>query len=326
MTAIFGVPVDICAESYLLAVKKFENQHGSSTCLKHIHFVDISDDMVANIQKTFTAQWDMSVTSGTQQALPPGRAGTEFSATAETGRWEWSTQPPHKSMEPSATAETNRREWSTQPPHKSTEPSATAETDRQGWSTQPSHKSTEKRMSRPMESQPDVQSNASHKNKVQEPVHPSRSNPQSDDEPLGLPYLEVVGKEKECQHQIHFRGLHLVLILQSQPVANIKTDAVVLWQELQNILKDPISKEFINKLNSPAKKKVSEEKGSLATEGTVHCVDIVNRLLVFPVMSTFSSQSKDRIRYFVEQVLNKVDLQQKRSVAIPRIHKKTKGK
>ena len=65
-TAIFGVPQQICAESYLSAVQKFDDQRGGSTCLKEIHFVDVSDAMVTVIQQTFIAK--LNTTTGQQIA------------------------------------------------------------------------------------------------------------------------------------------------------------------------------------------------------------------------------------------------------------------
>ena len=53
-TAVFGVPKQICAESYLSAVQKFDDlRGGSTTSLTHIHFVDVDDAKVTTIEITF---------------------------------------------------------------------------------------------------------------------------------------------------------------------------------------------------------------------------------------------------------------------------------
>ena len=53
-TAVFGVPKQICAESYLSAVQKFDDlRGGSTTSLTHIHFVDVDDAKVTTIESTF---------------------------------------------------------------------------------------------------------------------------------------------------------------------------------------------------------------------------------------------------------------------------------
>ena len=65
-TAVFGVPRKICAESYWSAVQKFEDQRGGSTCLKEVHFVDVSDAMVTLIQQTFIAK--LNTTTGQEIA------------------------------------------------------------------------------------------------------------------------------------------------------------------------------------------------------------------------------------------------------------------
>lgn len=43
----------MCAEMYMQAVQRFDGQYGAASCLKHIHFADISDEMVSNIQAVF---------------------------------------------------------------------------------------------------------------------------------------------------------------------------------------------------------------------------------------------------------------------------------
>ena len=294
VAAIFGVPQRICAESYLLAIKRFEDLHGSSTSLRCIHFVDVSDDMVTIIQNTFTAQWSMTDTSGTQQIQRPALSMTDTSGTQQIQR----------------------------PALAGAEPSATSGTSRQEWHSVPHHKPASETMSKPMES--NIQGNASPENKVQGPVCSPSSGPLSGCDPEGLPYLQLTG-DKTISFRIGFTCQNLALTFQSQSVEKTEADAVVLWQDPQNVMKDPVSKYYTKKLEGQVQKKVSDMKKSLTTEGKVHCVDTGNKLLVFPVVSIFSSQGKDKIRDLVEQVLDKVDLAQKRSIAIPRFQKKTKG-
>ena len=52
-TAVFGVPQQICAESYLSAIQKFDDLRGGSTSLTHIHFVDVNDAKVTTVEITF---------------------------------------------------------------------------------------------------------------------------------------------------------------------------------------------------------------------------------------------------------------------------------
>ena len=310
MAAIFGVPQHISAESYLLAVKRFEDLHGSSTTLRCIHFVDVSDDMVTIIQNTFTAHWSMTDMPGTQQIQRPAPSMTDTSETQQIQR------PALSMTDTSGTQQIQR------PAVAGAEPSATSGTSRQEWHSVPHHKPASETMSEPMES--NIQSSASPENKAQGPVCSPSSDPLSGCEPEGLPYLQLTG-DKTVPFQIGFSFQNLALIFQSQPVEKTEIDAVVLWQDPQNVMTDPISKYYTKKLDGQVQKKVSDMKKRLTTEGKVHCVDTGNKLLVFPVVSTFSSQSKDKIRDLVEQVLNKVDLAQKRSIAIPRFQKKTKG-
>ena len=354
VAAIFGVPQHICAESYLLAVKRFEDLHGSSTSLRCIHFVDVSDDMVTIIQNTFTAQLSMTDTSGTQQIQRPALRMTDTSGTQPIQRPALSmtdtsgtqqiqrpalrmtdtsgTQPiqrPALSMtDKSGTQQIQRPALSMtdtsgtqqiqRPALAGAEPSATSGTSRQEWHSVPHHKPASETMSKPMES--NIQGNASPQNEAQGPVCSPSSGPLSGCDPEGLPYLQQTG-DKTIPFRIGFTFQNLAVIFQSQSVEKTEADAVVLWQDLQNIMKDPISKYYTKKLDVQVQKKVSDMKKSLTTEGKVHCVDTGNKLLVFPVVS----QGKDKIRDLVEQVLDKVDLAQKRSIAIPRFQKKTKG-
>ncbi|KAL8560313.1 hypothetical protein ACOMHN_006044 [Nucella lapillus] len=71
-SAIFGVPHDLCAECYLSAVQKFDDQFGGTTSLTQVHFVDVNDAMVSTIQKTFTEKWNAGMMSpDTQQTYSP---------------------------------------------------------------------------------------------------------------------------------------------------------------------------------------------------------------------------------------------------------------
>ena len=326
MAAIFRVPQHICAESYLLAVKRFEDLHGSSTSLRWIHFVDVSDDMVTIIQNTFSAQWSMTDTSGTQQIQHPAPSMTDMSGTqqiqcpapsmTDMSGTQLIQRPAQSMTDTSGTQQIQR------PALAGAEPSATSGTSRQVWRSVPLHKPASETMSKPMES--NIQGNASPENKAQGPVCSPSSGPLPGCEPEGFPYLQLTG-DKTIPFRIGFTFQNLALIFQSQSVEKTETDAVVLWQDPQNVMKDPISKYYTKKLEGQVQKKVSDMKKSLTIEGKVLCVDTGNKLLVFPVVSTFSSPGKDKIRDLVEQVLDKVDLAQKRSIAIPRFQKKTKG-
>ena len=55
------MPKDVCARSYLSAVQSFDRQCGDGTCLRQIHFVDVSEDMINTIQQTFAQHWNTDV-------------------------------------------------------------------------------------------------------------------------------------------------------------------------------------------------------------------------------------------------------------------------
>ena len=337
VAAIFGVPQRICAESYLLAVKRFEDLHGSSTSLRCIHFVDVSDDMVTIIQNTFAAQLSMTDTSGTQQIQRPALRMTDTSGTQPIQRPALSitdtsgtqqiqrpalrmtdtsgTQPiqhpalsmtdksgtqqiqrPALSMmDTSGTQQIERPALSMtdtsgtqqiqRPVLAGAEPSATSGTSRQEWHSVPHHKPASETMTKPVES--NIQGNASPQNEAQGPVCSPSSGPLPGCDPEGLPYLQLT-RDKTIPFRIGFTFQNLALIFQSQSVEKTETDAVVLWQDPQNVMKDPISKYYTKKLEGQVQKKVSDMKKSLTTEGKVLCVDTGNKLLVFPVAVSYT--------------------------------------
>ena len=76
-SAVFGVPKQICAQCYLTAVKRFEDQYGGRTSLKLIHFVDVSEAMVSTIQNTFTQMWNIPTLSSSFQPVAVNSSSTE---------------------------------------------------------------------------------------------------------------------------------------------------------------------------------------------------------------------------------------------------------
>lgn len=50
---VYGVPKQWCAQDYANAVYAYSRDHGRNTSLKEIHFVDVSDEMLFEINKAF---------------------------------------------------------------------------------------------------------------------------------------------------------------------------------------------------------------------------------------------------------------------------------
>ena len=119
VAAIFGVPRDVCAQSYLSAVQNFDKHCGGTTCLKQVHFVDVSDSMVSAIQETFTRCWNLDVPTvqmPSQQESSPASAammsapGSALASVSSVGSASGGLDTSRPSPGPSATAGSVRRD------------------------------------------------------------------------------------------------------------------------------------------------------------------------------------------------------------------------
>ncbi|KAL8615427.1 hypothetical protein ACOMHN_036247 [Nucella lapillus] len=145
------------------------------------------------------------------------------------------------------------------------------------------------------------------------------------DEPAGFPCLTEWGPEKEYQLQVAFKDRDLTLIFQKQSVTDIETESVILWQDVQNIMRDNIWKQFVKKLSPQAKTRTHMINKEMSTADKTYTFRTTNKQYVFIVTSSRGSCGEEKIRDFVEQAFNRVDLD-KTSVAIPRKQKEEKAK
>lgn len=91
-SATFGVPPIICTTMYLAAIQEFDSEYGHLTTLRDIHFVDISDKMVAIIQDTFTEKWNTTVTFTkqlTRSDFPHTTGIRQFEGAPHTGNTKY---------------------------------------------------------------------------------------------------------------------------------------------------------------------------------------------------------------------------------------------
>ena len=164
---------------------------------------------------------------------------------------------------------------------------------------------------------------------VQKPSDSGRGSPsastatgnsfQSEREPRN-PVLKIFprsSKGEDAEYQFQFPGLDLVLLFRLEEVADIKTEAVVLWQEIGNVGKDENSKQLRNSLSSSAVESINSLELNSAPEGHIQCTETDSRFLVFPVISPYSVLSEEKVRDLVERSISKVDMHGKRSVTIP---------
>ncbi|KAL8615431.1 hypothetical protein ACOMHN_036251 [Nucella lapillus] len=145
------------------------------------------------------------------------------------------------------------------------------------------------------------------------------------DEPAGFPCLTERWSEKENQVQVVFKDRDLTLIFQKQSVTDIETESVILWQDVQNIMRDNIWKQFVKKLSPQAKTRTHMINKEMSTADKTYTFRTTNKQYVFIVTSSRGSCGEEKIRDFVEQAFNRVDLD-KTSVAIPRKQKEEKAK
>ena len=247
------MPKDVCARNYLSAVQRFDRHCGSNTCLRQIHFVDVSDDMVNVIQKTMTQNWMTDV-------------------------------------EPNVAMKSSDRKQSQSPP------------------AQEVLKPSESNKGSPAASTP------------------TGNSFQAEQEPR-IPVLKTFlggSKHKDVEFQFQFHGLDLALVFRLGKVADTKTEAVVLWQEINSVGNDKNSKELMKSLSPLALKTVKELMLGLTAKGSLQYADIDSKFLVFPVVH--SVLDKEKVQKFVELSLHMVDMHGKKSVTIPTYPYKSKGR
>ena len=196
----------MCARSYLSAVQSFDRQCGDGTCLRQIHFVDVSEDMINTIQQTFTQHWNTDV--------QPSMA--------------------RKSSE-----------------EKQSQPASAQEAQRSSGSVT-------------------VSPAASTGGTANESVHhlPAAGNSFQAEQDPRIPVLRIFpGSQKgeAAEYQYQFHGSDLILLFRQGTVADAKTEAVVLWQEVGNVGRDKNLQQLANSLNQSAWKTVM----SLTSEGSI---------------------------------------------------------
>ena len=247
------MPKDVCARNYLSAVQRFDRDCGSNACLRQIHFVDVSDDMINVIQQAFTQNWITDVEPNMARKSSDGKP-SQFASAQEV-------QKPSDSGMGSPSASTATRN------------SFQAERE-------------------------------------------SRS-----------PVLKIISgssKGEDAEYWFQFPGLDLALVLRQGNVADIKTEAVVLWQEIGSFGKDQNSKQLRNSLSPWALTTVKESMRGLTPEGPLHSADTDSGFLVFPVVH--SALGKDLIQKSVEEAVCMVDMHGKKSVTIPMYPYTSKGR
>ena len=176
--------------------------------------------------------------------------------------------------------------------------------------------------SSPMD-RPDPRSPAAEEHQAPSSTALPRAQPQA--ESKGLPVLATSGTGQDMQYQISFTGLDLTLVLRKEEVAKVGTEALVLWQDVQNVLKDELSKAVMKEASQQAKDRITNLKKELVTVGKVETLTSSKYYLVFPSVSLPAMQERDKVQSVVEQVLNKVNLVNKGSVAIPQMPRPRSG-
>lgn len=212
-----------------------------------------------------------------------------------------------------------------QPPHP-TGPDGTTNLSKQPSSQQPPSSSNQRPATSDNRMRLRSDSAAAAQQGAGDPLSSGGLSSESDNEPVGTPYLNIGTEQSEClPQQVCFRGTDLVVVFQRIEASEVATQALVLWQDSQNTLKDHNSKHCMKKLSPQAQSRMNDSKKNMTNVGSVIAVETKDKLFIMPVVSTMSSVGEEEVRMFTEQALNKANHARKMSVAIPRI-RRAKGK
>ena len=256
------MPKDVCARSYLSAVQSFDRQCGDGTCLRQIHFVDVSEDMINVIQQTFTQHWNTDV-----QPSMARKSSVE------------------KRIQPTSAQEAQQSSGSVT-----------------------------------------VSPAASTGGIAGESLHhlPATGNSFQAEQDPRIPVLKIFpsSQKGEAEYQFQFCGLDLILLFRQGTVADAKTEAVVLWQEVGSVGRDKNFQQLTNSLSQSAWKTVM----SLTSEGSIQCVNAGSKILIFPLVSPYAALSEETVQSFVERSVSEADMRGKRSVTIPTFLHTSRGR
>lgn len=296
ISAIFGVPKNVCAEMYMQAVQRFDDQYGTASCLKHIHFADISDEMVSNIQAVFKQKMNNVASCQHGDNMQEVRSldmtqqnslGMMQEVLSVSTKQQNKGKTTHPDKMPSAAVVGNTQQNMTQrsltcvdSPQQSTNPTTLALT---------SDKSVNAELSRPYHSS-DFHSITNLKKE------PAVTVTQS--------FRKFGAEWRICFHEVEY-------FIGQQDISQITTDAIIFWHTDGRPIEERSLKKFLtsNEFAAFKKKQLAEEKIHILKGNKC-------KWLVFVVVPPLNRGSLEAVTSRVEKALQKVDNQEAKSVAL----------
>ena len=150
----------------------------------------------------------------------------------------------------------------------------------------------------------------------------ARNSFQAEQDPR-IPVLKIFpgSKKGEAEYQFQFHGLDLILLFRQGTVADIKTEAMFVCQDVGSVGRENM-RQLMDSLDSSAWK----TSVSLTSEGSIVCFNAGSKILIFPLASTYAALSEETVRSFVEQSISEADMRGKRSVTIPTSSHTSRGR
>lgn len=285
----------MCAEMYMQAVQRFDDQYGTASCLKHIHFADISDEMVSNIQAVFKQKMNNVASCQHGDNMQEVRyldmtqqnsLGMMQEVLSVSTKQQNKGETTHPDKMPSAAVVGSTQQNMTRSltcvdsPQQSTNPTRLALT---------SDKSVSAVLSRPYHSS-DFHCITDLEKEPAVTVTPS--------------FREFGAEWRICFHEVEY-------FIGQQHISQVTTDAIIFWHTHGRPIEERSLKKFLTSIEFAAfkKKQLAEEKIHIF-KGSI-C-----KWLVFVVVPPLNRGSLEAVTSRVEKALQKVDNLEAKSVAL----------
>lgn len=321
--AIFRVPKDVCAEMYLQAVQRFDDQYGKTSCLRHIHFVDISDEMVSKIKDIFLKKWNsaghkMQPVTSVDLAQQNATDLTQAAASVN-GRQLNKTENEH------LCSPVNNTLHNVQEKKQSdilAENAQHEETNNSGGDTsvkleQQDVKEATKGVGTTWQNVTGTTSNVAG-SAVNNELHVRSDLQNLANSNTELPLIKkykIPRKVGGCPWQFHFQFRCLNLVIEQECIVHMKTDAVIFWHTVGYHFDEILSqRKFISSTDE-----FSTLKNKKWTAGEIYAVKSSKATCLIVAVPSLKTDSMPAVSGIIEVVLDKVDSSNLKSLALPRL-------
>ncbi|XP_025093519.1 uncharacterized protein LOC112563610 [Pomacea canaliculata] len=293
-SAIFGVPKNVCAEMYMQAVQRFDDHHGAASCVRHIHFADISDEMVSNIQAVFTQK--MNIVASCQHG--DSMKAVRSLDTAQQNSSDKMQEDPTVSKKQQNKGETT---------HPDSSVKDAQQTAKDKIPSTPIVASTQQNMAQ----------SVTRVDSTQQSTHSTALALTS-----GLDFHSTTNLNKEpavkvtqssgvlglewtiCFHELEY-------FIGQQDISQITTDAIIFWHIDGRVVDERSLKKLVKTSEFSSFKKKQLAEGKIHTFQGSRC-----KWLVFVVVPPLNRGSLENVTSIVEKALQKVDNLEAKSVAL----------